>query len=101
MKFSINQWDEICAEFHRMFHDLGNVESTEDMIRFSSTEPFVSTGIGLSRDGTMVASMPLHNLNSKFDEVVFDTSLQQITLLGSGFNYTYRIPEELLTQRSN
>ena len=101
MKFSINQWDEICAEFHRMFHDLGNVESTEDMIRFSSTEPFVSTGIGLSRDGTMVASMPLHNLNSKFDDVVFDTSLEQITLLGSGFNYTYRIPEELLTQRSN
>lgn len=101
MKFSINQWDEICAEFHRMFHDLGNVESTEDMIRFSSTEPFVSTGIGLSRDGTMVASMPLHNLNSKFDEVVFDTSLEQITLLGSGFNYTYRIPEELLAQRSN
>ena len=101
MKFSINQWDEICAEFHRMFHDLGNVESTEDMIRFSSTEPFVSTGIGLSRDGTMVASMPLHNLNSKFDEVVFDTSLEQITLLDSGFNYTYRIPEELLTQRSN
>ena len=101
MKFSINQWDEICAEFHRMFHDLGNVESTEDMIRFSSTEPFVSTGIGLSRDGTMAASMPLHNLNSKFDEVVFDTSLEQITLLGSRFNYTYRIPEELLTQRSN
>ena len=101
MKFSINQWDEICAKFHRMFHDLGNVESTEDMIRFSSTEPFVSTGIGLSRDGTMAASMPLHNLNSKFDEVVFDTSLEQITLLGSGFNYTYRIPEELLTQRSN
>ena len=101
MKFSINQWDEICAEFHRMFHDLGNVESTEDMIRFSSTEHFVSTGIGFSRDGTMVASMPLHNLNSKFDEVVFDTSLEQITLLGSGFNYTYRIPEELLAQRSN
>ena len=101
MKFSINQWDEICAEFHRMFHGLGNVESTEDMIRFSSTEPFVSTGIGLSRDGTMAASMPLHNLNSKFVEVVFDTSLEQITLLGSGFNYTYRIPEELLAQRSN
>ena len=101
MKFSINQWDEICAEFHRMFHGLGNVESTEDMIRFSSTEPFVSTGIGISRDGTMAASMPLHNLNSKFDEVVFDTSLEQITLLGSGFNYTYRIPDELLTQRPN
>ena len=45
--------------------------------------------------------MPLHNLNSKFDEVVFDTSLEQITLLGSGFNYTYRIPDELLTQRPN
>ena len=101
MKFSINQWDEICAEFHKMFHDLGNVESTEDMIRFSSTEPFVSTGIGLSRDGTMAASMPLHNLNSKFYEVVFDTSLKEIALLGNGFNYTYRIPDELLTQRSN
>jgi len=101
MKFSINQWDEICAEFHRMFHSLGNVESTEDMIRFSSTEPFVSTGIVLSRNGTMAASMPLHNLNSKFVEVVFDISLEQITLLGSGFNYTYRIPDELLTQRPN
>ena len=101
MKFSITQWDEIRAEFHRMFHDLGNVESTEDMIRFRSTEPFVSTGIGISRDGTIAASMPLHNLNSKFDEVVFGTSLEQITLLGSGFNYTYRIPDELLTQRLN
>ena len=101
MKFSIDQWDEICAEFHRMFHDLGNVESTEAMIRFSSTKTFVSTGIGLSRDGTMAASMPLNNLNSKFDEVVFDTSLEEITLLGNGFYYIYRIPDELLTQRSN
>jgi hypothetical protein len=101
MKLSIDQWGEIREEFTRIFHGLGKVETTEEIIRFSSIEPFVSTGIVLFRDGTMAANMPLHNLNSKFDEVVFDTSLEQITLLGSGFNYTYRIPDELLAQRSN
>ena len=47
----------------------------------------------------MAASMPLHNLDSAFNQVEFEGSLESLTLVGNDFSYTYRIPRELLTMR--
>ena len=99
MNISIEQWDEIRIHFETMFHGLGEVETSEEQLRFTSIEPYVATGISLSRQGKMAANMPLHNLDSTFHHVQFDDVLEALTLIGDGFIYTYRIPKELLPLR--
>ena len=101
MKFQIEEWGKISEWFVRMFQGLGSIETSEEMLRFTSIEPHVATGISLSRQGKMAANMPLHNLDSTFHQVAFDDSLVSLTLIGKDFLYTYRIPEEILSIRSN
>lgn len=99
MKFRIDEWDGIRTTFERMFHGLGAIKTSENVLHFTSTEPNVPTGIRLSRKGKMAANMPLHNLDSTFECVSFDDSFEELTLIGDGFNYTYRIPNEILAKR--
>ena len=101
MNFSIEEWNKISECFVRMFQGLGNVETSEEILQFTSIEPYVATGILLSRQGKMAANMPLHNLDSTFNRVQFDNSLDSLTLIGDGFHYTYRIPDEILAIKSN
>jgi len=101
MNLSIEQWDKIKIYFEKMFHGLGEVESSEKILRFTSIEPYVATGISLSRQGKMAANMPLHNLDSTFHQVAFDDSLESLTLIGDDFHYTYRIPKEILSIKSD
>ena len=101
MNLSIEQWDKIKIFFEKMFHGLGEVESSEEILRFTSIEPYVATGISLSRQGKMAANMPLHNLDSTFYQVAFDDSLESLTLIGDDFHYTYRIPKEILSIKSD
>lgn len=101
MNFSIEQWDKISEYFVRMFQGLGRIETSEEILLFNSIEPYVVTGISLSRQGKMAANMPLHNLGSTFHQVAFDDSLESLTLIGKDFLYTYRIPEEILSIKSN
>ena len=49
--------------------------------------------------GHLVASMPLHNIDSRFERVIFDEPLESIRLIGPTFDYTYTIPSELLQLR--
>lgn len=95
MNFSIEEWDKISECFVKMFQGLGSIETSEEMLRFTSIEPYVATGILLSRQGKMAANMPLHNLDSTFNRIQFDNSLDSLTLIGDGFHYTYRIPDEI------
>ena len=101
MNLSIEQWDKIKIYFEKMFQGLGEVESSEEILRFTSIEPYVATGISLSRQGKMAANMPLHNLDSTFHQVAFDDSLESLTLIGDDFHYTYRIPKEILSIKSD
>ena len=101
MNLPIEQWDKIKIFFEKMFHGLGEVESSEEILRFTSIEPYVATGISLSRQGKMAANMPLHNLDSTFHQVAFDDSLESLTLIGDDFHYTYRIPKEILSIKSD
>lgn len=95
MNFSIEEWGKISDCFVKMFQGLGSIETSEEMLRFTSIEPYVATGILLSRQGKMAANMPLHNLDSTFNRIQFDNSLDSLTLIGDGFHYTYRIPDEI------
>ena len=99
MKFQIKEWDKITNCFVDMFQGLGEVETSSQVLQFSSVEPYVATGISVSREGKMAANMPLHNLNSTFHQVEFDDSLESLTLTGDGFHYTYRIPDGILAIR--
>ena len=99
MNFSIEEWDKISECFLKMFQGLGSIETSEEMLQFTSIEPYVATGISLSRQGKMAANMPLHNLDSTFNRIRFDNSLDSLTLIGDGFHYTYRIPDEILAIR--
>ena len=100
MNFSIEEWDKISECFVKMFQGLGSIETSEGMLQFTSIEPYVATGISLSRQGKMAANMPLHNLDSTFNRIQFDNSLESLTLIGETFSYTYRIPTELLERKS-
>lgn len=101
MNFSIEEWDKISECFVKMFQGLGSIETSEEMLRFTSIEPYVATGILLSRQGKMAANMPLHNLDSTFNRIQFDNSLDSLTLIGDGFHYTYRIPNEIRALKIN
>ena len=100
MNFSIEEWDKISECFVKMFQGLGSIETSGGMLQFTSIEPYVATGISLSRQGKMAANMPLHSLDSTFNRVQFDNSLDSLTLIGETFSYTYRIPTELLERKS-
>ena len=99
MNFSIEEWDKISECFVKMFQGLGSIETSGEMLQFTSIEPYVATGISLSRQGKLAANMPLHSLDSIFHQVAFDDSLESLTLTGDGFHYTYRIPDEILAIR--
>ncbi|MEC8106676.1 MAG: hypothetical protein VX115_02930 [Candidatus Thermoplasmatota archaeon] len=101
MNFSIEEWDKISECFLKMFQGLGSIETSQEMLQFTSIEPHVATGISLSRQGKMAANMPLHNLDSTFHQVAFDDLLESLALIGDGFHYTYRIPREILSMRSD
>ena len=99
MNFSIEEWDKISECFVKMFQGLGSIEASEEMLQFTSIEPYVATGISLTRQGKLAANMPLHCLDSTFNRVQFDNPLESLTLIGDGFHYTYRIPDEILAIR--
>ena len=101
MNLSIEEWDKISERFVKMFQGLGSLETSEEMLHFTSVGPCVATGISLSRQGKMAANMPLHNLDSTFHQVAFDDSLESLTLIGDDFHYTYRIPKEILSIKSD
>ena len=100
MNFSIEEWDKISECFVKMFQGLGSIGISEEMLQFTSIEPYVATGISLSKQGKMAANMPLHSLDSTFNRVQFDNSLESLTLIGEKFSYSYRIPTELLERKS-
>ena len=99
MEYDISDWEGICIQFSKMFQNLGEITATDDYISYSSIEPYVATGIMLTKNGKLIASMPLHNVDSHFVRVIFDNSLMSIRLIGNTFDYTYTIPSVILRLR--
>ena len=71
MEYLLADWGEIGAQFSTMFSGLGKVELTENHLSFTSNAPLVATGILLTKEGALIASMPLHAIDSSFERVVF------------------------------
>ena len=98
-EYSISEWENLSGAFERMFDQLGEVKVTESSLEFTSFASDVATGISLTREGAMLANMPLHGIDSKFDRVVIDKSMESMRMLGSNLDYTYRVPPAILRRR--
>ena len=99
MELLLSQWSEISDAFKEIFEGLGEIISTEETLAYSSIPPYVATGISITSDGYMVANMPLHNIDSKFERIMIDDSMHMIRLIGPNMDYTYRIPPQILEIR--
>ena len=97
----ISDWEALTEAFREMFDGLGKIEVSDSALRFESVHPDVATGISLSRDGAMLANMPLHGIDSRFDRVIFDDRRESIRLIGSSMDYTYRVPPAILKRRGH
>ena len=95
----IESWNEICSIFSEMFADLGVVEINADMISYSSVKPLVATGISVSKQGIIIANMPLHEIQNRFAYVEFDENLESLRLFDDNSSYEYRIPPQILELR--
>ena len=98
-EYSISEWENLSGAFKRMFDQLGEVKVTESSLEFTSFASDVATGISLTREGAMLANMPLHGIDSKFDRVVIDKPMESMRMLGSNLDYTYRVPPAILRRR--
>ena len=99
MEYDVGDWEGLSGAFKDMFEGLGEVESDESKLKFTSFPTDVAPGISLSRDGTMHANMPLHGIDSMFERVIFDDRRESIRLIGSSMDYTYRVPPAILNRR--
>ena len=100
MEYDITDWAGVCEQFTIMFQNLGEITVKDDYISYSSIKPHVLTGIMVTKNGQLIASMPLHNVDSSFTRVIFDNSLNSIRLIGNTFDYTYTIPSTILQLRA-
>jgi hypothetical protein len=99
MEYRLGDWNKIGTQFSHMFSGLGDVVLTEDSLSFTSIGPVVATGIALTKEGGLIASMPLHSIDSCFERVVFEENFESIRLVGPLFDYMYSIPSEILKLR--
>ena len=95
----ISDWEDLSEAFREMFDGLGKIEVSDTALRFESVHPDVATGISLSRDGAMMANMPLHGIDSRFERVQIDDRKESIRLIGPSMDYTYRVPPAILRRR--
>ena len=95
----ISDWESLSEAFGEMFDGLGKVEASDSVLHYESVPPDVATGISLSRDGRMIANMPLHGIDSRFSRVQIDDRRQAIRLIGPSMDYTYRVPPAILNRR--
>ena len=98
-EYGIDDWEMLSRAFSGMFEGLGAVDVSESKLEFASFPSDVSTGISLSRDGAMLASMPLHGIDSRFERVQIDDRRDSIRLIGPSMDYTYRVPPAILRRR--
>ena len=98
-EIGISNWEALTEAFREMFDGLGKIEVSDSALQFESVHPDVATGISLSRDGAMLANMPLHGIDSRFERVQIDERREAIRLIGPSMDYTYRVPPAILKRR--
>lgn len=99
MHYELSDWKEICQLFRRMFHSLGEISDSANSISFTSHDRHVMTSVSIRSDGNLIATMPLHGVESKFHLIFFSPNLDFFEVSGPNFQYKYQIPFELLNSR--
>ena len=99
MEYGLGEWEGLSSAFADMFEGLGEVKSDGSRLEFTSFPSDVATGLSISRDGSMLANMPLHGIDSRFERVIFDERRESIRLIGPETDYTYRVPPAILRRR--
>lgn len=97
LNVNIEQWNELCHAFEEFFIQVnGEVEYSEDVLRFISPSDQVQTSLFLYRRGSFAASMPLHGIDAKVEDIRFYQEKYEIQLMGDGVDYTYKVPPQLV-----
>jgi len=91
----ISDWENARRCFESFFSGYGCVTTDEQTLSFQSLARHVATSFSIARDGTMGASMPLHQISAPFRQVTFDTEARKVTCHAEGVTYTYRVPPQL------
>jgi hypothetical protein len=94
----ISDWEHAKRSFESFFDGYGLVTTDEQTLSFQSLAHHVATSFSIARDGTMGASMPLHQISAPFTELSFDTESRQVTCRAEGMSYTYRVPPQLWSE---
>ena len=87
-------WPEVVSTFEDFFGGLGKITSTDEAVSFSAL-PRLNTTLELRRDGTSSSFMPLHDLESTWESVTFDSNAFEVVLTDGATSYRYRIPPVL------
>ena len=89
-----SDWDAVVVGFVSFFGTLGDVTTSAERAVFHAG----FTGLDIDRDGSSRSFMPLHDLRAAWDQVAFDSASHEVTLIGAGATYTYKVPPQLLDQ---
>lgn len=93
-------WPAVRNVVTKVFAGLGEICEDEQELRFESHPGDVATGMSVRRDGRVLASMPLHDVEVLVETLSWNAGATEVTLAGSGAVYTYKIPPELLRRRA-
>jgi len=96
----VEQWHELGTLFEAFFNSInGRVEWNEEVLQFTSPSDQVETSLSIYQNGRFAAAMPLHGIDAKVEQVIFNQQDFEIQLLGNGVDYVYRVPPQLLTSQ--
>ena len=102
MRYELStDWMLITEQFQSMFAELGDVTVSEDRLSYASVQPAVATALALTSSGELLANMPLHSINSRFEHVEFHKSPLSLTLSGANLSYTYTVPSAIVLLRAS
>lgn len=95
----LTQWEHLTTTFTSFFDGIGKVEINLESLAFHSLPSDVRTNFSIHRNGMVNARMPLHGLDSMFNEFEFEHSSRRITCRSEASTYTYQVPQALLSNR--
>tara|TARA_Y100001970_G_C14231951_1_gene859185 strand:+ start:1601 stop:1942 length:342 start_codon:yes stop_codon:yes gene_type:complete len=98
-EYPIEDWNDLSSALRAVFEDLGNFQANTSSLEFTSYSSDVATGVSITSEGNILASMPLHGIESRFDRVRIDERKESIRFIGPDMDYTYRIPPAILRRR--
>jgi len=96
VQHSLKQWNDLAATFQAFFSTYGTTTSSDESCTFVADPKKVETAFSIHRDGRFSASMPLHEVDARVEDVIFGMEEKTVQCKGVFGEYTYRIPQQLI-----